>query len=189
MFFDAVELGQAALGKTPEGFNAVDVDAAFGKGLGFVDADMFVVADVDQAVIAAPGIGEDHAGRIDLAPQRPLESVGRTVRDDFGVDTPLTFIDAEHRLLEGAATASARAGTPAQSGRTEVTFIGLDDPNEKAQLGELMDKNHLAKKGVVAINRVAIEPQEHRGFGRLDVQTKTLDEFQKPMSAQLAPFD
>ena len=87
-FFDAVELGQAALGKAPEGFDAIDVSTTFGKALGLVDADMFVVTDIDQAVVAAPGIGEDNAGRIDLAPQRPLESVGRTVRHDLGVAQP-----------------------------------------------------------------------------------------------------
>jgi len=175
-FFDAVELGQAALGKAPEGFDAIDVSATFGKALGLVDADMFVVADIDQAVVAAPGIGEDNAFRIDLAPQRPLESMGGAVGDDLGVDAALAFVDAENRLLEGAASASARSRSTAQPGRTKITFIGLDDANEKPQLHELMSKNHSAKKGVVTINGVAVEAQEHRGFGSLDVQTKALDE-------------
>src|ERR1700683_1906500 len=174
-FFNAVELGQAALGKAPEGFDAIDVSATFGKAFGLVDADMFVVADIDQAVVAAPGIGEDNAGRIDLAPQRPLESEGRTVRHDLGVDAALAFIDAEDRLLEGAASAPTRSRPAAQSGRTEITFIGLDHPNEESQLRELMSKNHLTKKGVMAINGVAVQAQKHGGFGSLDVQTKALD--------------
>lgn len=175
-FFDAVELGQAALGKAPEGFDAIDVSATFGKALGLVNANMFVVADIDQAVVAAPGIGEDNALGIDLAPQRPLESEGRTVRHDLGVDAALAFVDAEDRLLEGAASAPTRSRSTAQPGRTKITFIGLDHANEESQLHELMGKNHLTKKGVVTINGVAVEAQKHRGFGSFDVQTKTLDE-------------
>jgi len=52
-----------------------------------------------------------------------------------------------------------------------------------------MSGNHATKKGVVTINGVAIEPQEHRLFRGFDIQSETSDEFQKSMSTQLAPFD
>ncbi len=111
-FFDAVEFGEATLGKTPEGFDAIDVNATGSEGLGLVDADVFVVADIDQAVIAAPVIGEHDAGRIDLAAQDGVQSAGRAVGHNLGVDAALALVDAEDRLLESTATALAgrRAG-------------------------------------------------------------------------------
>ena len=48
---DSVELGQAALGEAPEGFDAVDVSAAVGERLLLVDAHVLVVADIDQAIV------------------------------------------------------------------------------------------------------------------------------------------
>jgi hypothetical protein len=56
--FDAVELGQASFSKAPEGFDPVDVSAAIGEGFLFVNAHMFVVVDIDQAIITWPAIGE-----------------------------------------------------------------------------------------------------------------------------------
>jgi len=50
--FDAVELGQASFSKAPEGFDPVDMSAAIGEGFLFVNAHMFVVADIDQAIIS-----------------------------------------------------------------------------------------------------------------------------------------
>ena len=61
--FDAVELGQTAFGKAPEGFDSVDVSAAIGKGFLFVDPHMFVITDIDQAIIARPAIGAEDALR------------------------------------------------------------------------------------------------------------------------------
>ena len=51
----ALELGQPDLGQAPEAFDAVDMDDAFGELVaGMVDADV-AIAEVDQAVVAAPG--------------------------------------------------------------------------------------------------------------------------------------
>ena len=55
----ALELGQPDLGQAPEAFDAVDMDGAFGELVaGMVDADV-AIAEVDQAVVAAPPIGVD----------------------------------------------------------------------------------------------------------------------------------
>ena len=108
---------------------------------------MLVVADIDQAIVTAPIIGENHTGRIDLAAQDGMESAGRTIGHDLGVDASLSLIDAEDRLLEGAATALAGTGTTTQASRPEVAFIGFDDANEAAQLGELMSGRSCDEKG------------------------------------------
>ena len=58
----ALELGQPDLGQAPEAFDAVDMDGAFGELVaGMVDADV-AIAEVDQAVVAAPAIGVDDRG-------------------------------------------------------------------------------------------------------------------------------
>jgi len=151
-FFDAVKFGQTALGKTPKGFDAVDVDTTGSKSFGLVDADMLVVADVDEAIVTTPVVGENDAGRIDLAAQDGVERVGGAVGDDLGVDPTLAFVDAEDRLLEGAATAFTRSMTTAQTSGAKITFIGFDHPDETTQLGELMGGNETTKKGVMSIN-------------------------------------
>ena len=57
----ALELGQPDLGQAPEAFDAVDMNGAFGELVaGMVDADV-AIAEVDQAVVAAPAIGVDDA--------------------------------------------------------------------------------------------------------------------------------
>jgi len=63
--FDAIKFGQAALGEAPEGFDAIDVGATTGEGFLLVDAHMFVVADVDEAVVARPSVRTDDALGID----------------------------------------------------------------------------------------------------------------------------
>ncbi len=62
--FDAVELGKPAFGEAPEGLDAVDVGAASGEGFLFVDAHMFVIADIHQAVVSRPTVGADDARSI-----------------------------------------------------------------------------------------------------------------------------
>ena len=69
----ALELGQPDLGQAPEAFDAVDMDGAFGELVaGMVDADV-AIAEVDQAVVAAPAIRVDDGARVDPAADDALE--------------------------------------------------------------------------------------------------------------------
>ena len=183
MFFDAVKLGEAAFGETPEGLDAIDVSAAMGKGFCFIDADMLVVADVHEAVIAAPAIGEEDAGGIDLAPENGLESLSRAVRDDLRVDAALALIDAEDRLFKGGATAAARTLAPAKPCWTKIGFISLDDADHMLKLRKLMSVDQPAEEHVMAIECVAIEPQEQGRFARRNVQREAFDDSQHLMPA------
>jgi hypothetical protein len=130
MFFDPVELGQASFGKAPKGLNAVDMSPALGKSLALVDANMTVIAHIDQPVIPPPTIGHEHAGRVDFASDHPLEGPRRTVGHDLGVDLSVTLKNAEDRLFEGSSSALARTWTSPDPGRSEVGFISLDDANQ-----------------------------------------------------------
>ena len=72
----ALELGQPALGQAPEAFDAVDMDGAFGELVaGMVDADV-AIAEVDQAVVAAPAIGVDDGARGSTRPRMMPWRVG-----------------------------------------------------------------------------------------------------------------
>src|SRR5271156_269860 len=105
--FDPIEPGETALGEAPEGFNAVDVSPALGKGFLFIDADMLVKADVHQAVVAGPAVGANDAGRIDPAPNNSSQRGLRAVLNDLRVDFSVPFEDAEDRLLKSASAAQA----------------------------------------------------------------------------------
>ena len=65
--FDAVELHEATFGKAPECLDAVDMRFAFDQGSSFLDADMLVIAHINQPVVADPLIGVQDAGRINSA--------------------------------------------------------------------------------------------------------------------------
>jgi hypothetical protein len=57
---DAVELLQAMLGEAPETLDAVDVVRPAGElVLPVIDSVMLRVADIDQAVVAAPAVAVD----------------------------------------------------------------------------------------------------------------------------------
>ena len=96
----AIKLCQTAFCKTPECFDAVNVDRFFRKVFGFVDAEMFVVANVYQAIIAFPTVGMNNAFRRNLAPDDGLKRFFRAVCDQLCVYSSFTLIDAEDRLFK-----------------------------------------------------------------------------------------
>ena len=99
--FDAIELGQASFRKAPEGFNPVDVSTAIGEGFLFVNAHMFVVADIDQAIISWPAIRAKDALRIDPAPDDGSQGLLGAVSDDLGINFSLALEDAEDLVVCG----------------------------------------------------------------------------------------
>ena len=54
VLLDAVEFAHATFGKTPEGFDSVDVYPVECEMLALVDPEMLVVTDVNQALVAFP---------------------------------------------------------------------------------------------------------------------------------------
>ena len=104
VFRQALELSEPDFRHAPEPLDAVDVDGAPHEFiLGMVNAEM-AVAEIDQAVVAAPPIGVDDGARVDPAADDALECGLRAVRDDLGIDMALPFEDAEDDgLAVGAA--------------------------------------------------------------------------------------
>jgi hypothetical protein len=64
----AVELGEAAFGEAPEALDAVYMDAVLGKVLRLVDPEVAVVADIDEAVVTRPAVGDEDGVQRDVAP-------------------------------------------------------------------------------------------------------------------------
>ena len=83
MFWQALALGQPDLGQAPEAFDAVDMDGSLRELVaGMIDADV-AIAEVDQAMVAAPAIGVDDGAWVDPAADNPLQGGLRAVRDDL----------------------------------------------------------------------------------------------------------
>ena len=124
--FDAVEFHEPSFGETPESFDAIDVGFAFDEGSALLDANMFVIAHVDQPIIADPQIRMQYASGIDPAANDLLERLLATIRNNFSIDSAPSFIDAEDRLLVSGSAFSARTDVALQAVGSKVTFIDLD---------------------------------------------------------------
>jgi len=187
--FDTVEPSQAAFGEAPEGLDAVDVSTPLGEGFLFVDANVLVEADIDQAVIAGPAIGADDAGRIDSTSDNRSQRGLRAVLNDFCIDLAASFEDAEDRLLESASPAQAWQRAASYPARTKVAFIDLHDPLELAALYGPLQCNQKPKPGIQRIHCLPIEPQQMTRLGGRQVQTKAFQDFFDPIFGQFAPLE
>ena len=62
---------------------------------------MFVIAHINQPVVADPLIGVQYPGRISSAANDLLERLLATIRNNLGIDSASPFVDAKDRLLAG----------------------------------------------------------------------------------------
>jgi hypothetical protein len=62
------------------------VGFAFNEGSALLDADMFVIAHIDQPIVADPQIGVQYASGVDMAANDLLERLLATIRNNFSVD-------------------------------------------------------------------------------------------------------
>src|SRR5690606_11286832 len=91
-----------------------------------LDAQVLGVADVDQAVVAAPAVGVDDAVEVDLASNGLLQGLFATIGDDLGVDLAVALEDAEDDGLASGASAPLASDTFG----AEVGLVDLDFPPE-----------------------------------------------------------
>src|SRR5450759_1300531 len=153
------------------------MSAAIGEGFLFVNAHMFVVADIDQAIISWPAIGAQDALWIDPAPDDGSQGLLGAVSDDFGINFALALEDTEDRLFAGSSTAQSRQSTASDPVRTKVTLIDFHHSLKLAACTQSLQDNQESKPLVKAVDRLAVELQKCRCLGRCQVQTKTLDHF------------
>lgn len=167
---NAVELGKTAFGEGPECFDAVDVGASPGEAFGlFADPDVPVVANIDQAVIAAPIVRIDNGRRIDPAPDHPMKTGLRAIRDDLGVDPAAALEETEDRLLLGAPAGGEAAILTALASRTEVALINFNLTDQTTDLSHLMVVDQPTETHEVSVRRVAAHTSKSRHVGRSKV--------------------
>ena len=87
---------QACFRIAPESFNAIDVSVPFGKFvLAVIDAKMFAITYINQAIVATPAVRVDDALQLDSAPDHRLERGFRAIWNDFRVNVTVPLKDAE----------------------------------------------------------------------------------------------
>ena len=122
---DAVELMQPTLSITPEALDAVDVVRTSDELVGpVVDPEVLRVADIDQAVVAAPPVRVNDDLRCHAATDNGLQRGLFAVRHDLGVDLAVTLQEPEDDGLAARPASALAAHAPS----TEVGFIHLDLP-------------------------------------------------------------
>ena len=123
MIWHTVELLQSSFGKAPKALNPVDMTAARCKLIGAViDAKVFGIADINQAVIAAPSVAVNRHFGCDTAPDDGLQRGFAAVGHDLGVNATVALEQPEDgRFARCAATAFAAHATWAK-----IAFIDFD---------------------------------------------------------------
>lgn len=113
----------------------------FGKMLGFINAEMFIITNIYQAVISFPAIGMNNTFRGNFTPDNALKCFGRTVCDQLGVNCAVSFINAKYRLFECSASTLPGARPSPDSGWAEKALVNFNHTN-----------NFFPLKGLVCIN-------------------------------------
>jgi len=101
---------------------------ALTQGSAFLDSYVFVIAHIDQAIIANPLVSMQHTGRIDPTANDLLESLLTTIRHNFSVNFAPSLLDAKDRLLVGSSALSSRTDVAFEPIRAKVSFIGFYHP-------------------------------------------------------------
>ena len=169
MFLHAVEFGEAAFHKGSEAFDPIDMDPTDRNPFRFIEAQMFVIPDIDQAIIATPAVGGHNTRGVHPSPNHRLQRGSRTIWNQLGIDLPVSLKDAKDRLLVSAPPPEAR--------RAKETLIHLDNAKQHLTFDSLLSMNGTPEPPVIAIDRVAIDPQNFSGLGGSDIHTKQPENF------------
>lgn len=89
-----------------------------------LDAEVFLVSQIDEPVITSPTIGMNDAFKVYTSTYDALESGSGAIRNDLRIDVIIAFEQAENNGFSACSTASD-APDPASA---EVAFINLDFP-------------------------------------------------------------
>jgi len=119
---NTVELCEPPFGKTPEGFDPVDMMLSPGElVVTVVDSEVLVKTDVHQPIVAAPAVGVDDAVDVGFAPDDGLQCGFGGVGDNFRVDAIAAFEQTEDDSLAIGSSTTFAAYPPG----TEVRLVGL----------------------------------------------------------------
>ena len=127
---DSIELVQSSFGKAPEGFDAVNVAFSVGEFVFMVtNAKVFLIPEVDQAVVSRPGIAMDDAVQANFTTNNTLECLLPRVWNDLRVNVLSPFVDAEDDRF-------APSSTPSLAGNVSWPEVGLVDFDNAIEFGD-----------------------------------------------------
>ena len=175
MFWDAVELEQAAFGEAPEAFDSVDVvRSADELVLSVADPEVLVEAEINQSVVASPAIGMEDGFEPNSAADDRLQSGFGRVRHDLGIDLVPSFEQTEDDGLAAGSSSSFAAHTA----RAEVRLVGFDFALERraALTGFGHPAPHSQKNRIHGTDR---EAADRRALRRRQIQHKTSNQMTK----------
>ena len=173
---NAAAFRQSRFRGAPETLDAIDMHAAAADKdtVAVLDAEMFAVPEVDQAVVANPAVGMNDAGQRDApannGPQSGLFGVGHDLR----VDAALALEDAkDDRLAAGSAAAFAANPTAA-----EIRFVDFHGAADRGMFFALA--RHANPEGLkVAVDRAAADMRELRHFRGFEIERKQAHDLPK----------
>jgi hypothetical protein len=169
---DTVVAAQVALGLVPEVLDAVDVVALVGEQPGVVDAHVVELGDVEH-IVAAEGIGVDHAVGSDLLADDRNKRVRTGICDDCDMDLALPLEQPEHRHL-----ASRPASTLALAVTAKVALVHLDLASQQlGGLGCQGIEDHLAQLVIEQDRGVAVDAGNLGRRTRRRSRAEILDQF------------
>ena len=175
VFAHAFELGQSGFGDTPEAFDTVDVIVAFGKLIvAMVDAEMLVIAYIDETIVAFETIGVDHAVTGHFASDNRLQRGFGAVWNDLGIDSTMPFNETKYDRfsIRTSATFTFDSTCP------EEGFVHFDLAGhggfEFAMLG-----NARANRFEIAVHGVPVKTTELCDLGGIQISCKIANQLPK----------
>ena len=104
---NAIKLCEAPFRITPKGFNSIGVTVGSGEFIAsMLDAQMFIVSNIHQAIIATLAVGMDDTRHRHVSSDHLLQSAFRGIGDHFSIDIPCSLKDAkDYRFLSSASAA------------------------------------------------------------------------------------
>ena len=119
-FVDAAEADETGFRIAPKPFNPIHMGTASHKFiLALIDAKMFAIAHIDQAIVPSPPIRINHAVQGNLTPNYRLQRGFPAVRNQFGIHVAIPL---EKSKDDGFAVRPASA-FPFNTVRSKVGFI------------------------------------------------------------------
>lgn len=179
----AIELCQSSFCEAPERFNAIDMSSccSIHKGLTVIHANMFVIANIDEAIISPPFVCRDNTLRINSSQNNGPERLSSAVRNDLCVHRSSSLKDAEHRLLVCSPSTLPRNTSPSLC--TKIALITFYSTNNALQLSCAIPVNGISKQTEVSVDCIAIQASQLCCFCRIYIDTEVTKNFSNLVSA------
>ena len=134
-----------------------------------LDAEVFLVSQIDEPVITSPTIGMNDAFKVYTSTYDALESGSGAVRNDFRIDVIIAFEQAENNGFSACSTASD-APDPASA---EVAFINLDFPFD-GRLRLAITGNSFPESRHIPVDGVSVNTGQFRNLLRCQINGKKI---------------